>query len=71
MAALALLPITGFTQPAPAVPPVPPVPPVPNYKDKDKDKDKDKPKVPVTWLGVETSSVPRVVSEQLGLNLAG
>src|SRR5213078_5224383 len=25
------------------------------------------PKVPVTWLGVETSSVPRVVSEQLGL----
>jgi len=67
MAALALLPITGFTQPAPAVPPVPPVPPVPNYKDKDKDKDKDKPKVPITWLGVETSSIPRVVSEQLGL----
>ena len=25
------------------------------------------PKVPVTFLGVETSSVPRVVSEQLGL----
>src|SRR5213079_215143 len=58
LAALALLPITGFTQP---------VPPVPNYKDKDKDKDKDKPKVPITWLGVETSSIPRVVSEQLGL----
>ena len=71
LAALALLPITGFTQPAPVAPvaPVPPVPPVQNYKDKDKDKDKDKnmPKVPITWLGVETSSVPRVVSEQLGL----
>src|SRR5205807_532335 len=46
---------------------VPPVPPVPSFKDKDKDRDKDKPKVPVTWLGVETSSIPRVVSEQLGL----
>jgi hypothetical protein len=67
LAALALLPITGFTQPVPPVPPVPAVPPVPNYKDKDKDKDKDKPKVPITWLGVETSSIPRVVSEQLGL----
>jgi hypothetical protein len=69
LAAVALLPITGFAQPVPAVPPVPPVPPVPNYKDKDKDKDKDKniPKVPITWLGVETSSIPRVVSEQLGL----
>src|SRR5438105_8177620 len=67
IAALGLLPITGFTQPVPPVPPVPP--PVPSFKDKDKDKDrdKDKPKVPVTWLGVETSSVPRVVSEQLGL----
>src|SRR5688572_7502186 len=68
IAALALLPITGFAQtpavpPVPAVSPVPPVPPVPHYKDKDK----DYPKVPVTYLGVETSSVPRVVSEQLGL----
>ena len=72
IAALALLPITGFAQtpavpPVQPVPPVAPVPPVPHYKDKDKDKDKDYPKVPVTYLGVETSSVPRVVSEQLGL----
>ena len=69
MAALALLPITGFTQtpPTPPTPPVPPVPPVPPYKEKDKDRDKDRPKVPVTFLGVETSSVPRVLSEQLGL----
>lgn len=71
LAALALLPITGFTQPNPPNPPnppnapIPPVPPVPPYKDKDKDK--DRPKVPVTWLGVETSTVPRVVCEQLGL----
>ena len=67
IAALALLPITGFAQtpPAPPNPPVAPIPPVPPYKDKDKDKDKG-PKVPVTFLGVETSSVPRVVSEQLG-----
>jgi serine protease Do len=68
IAALGLLPITGFAQtpPAPPNPPVAPIPPVPPYKDKDKDKDKG-PKVPVTFLGVETSSVPRVVSEQLGL----
>jgi serine protease Do len=68
IAALALLPITGFAQTPPAPPsaPVAPIPPVPPYKDKDKDKDRG-PKVPVTFLGVETSSVPRVVSEQLGL----
>ena len=72
IAALGLLPITGFTQPPSAPPPnqpnqpIPPVPPIPPYKDKDKDKDRG-PKVPVTFLGVETSSVPRVVSEQLGL----
>ena len=68
IAALGLLPITGFAQtpPAPPNPPVAPIPPVPSYKDKDKDKDRG-PKVPVTFLGVETSSVPRVVSEQLGL----
>ncbi|MDP9099627.1 MAG: PDZ domain-containing protein [Verrucomicrobiota bacterium] len=71
IAVLGLLPITGFAQtppapPNPSVAPIPPVPPVPPYKDKDKDKDRG-PKVPVTFLGVETSSVPRVVSEQLGL----
>ena len=74
IAALGLLPITGFAQTPPAPPPpnqpnqpIPPVPPIPP-KDKDKDRDRDKgPKVPVTFLGVETSSVPRVVSEQLGL----
>jgi hypothetical protein len=75
IAALGLLPLTGFAQTPPAPPstpntpnqPIPPIPPIPP-KDKDKDRDRDKgPKVPVTFLGVETSSVPRVVSEQLGL----
>jgi hypothetical protein len=42
------------------MPPIPPNPP--------RDHERDKaPKVPVTFLGVETSEVPRVVSEQLGL----
>jgi hypothetical protein len=71
IAALALLPITGFAQtpPAPPAPPPPnqPVPPIPP-RDRDKDKDRDKgPKVPITYLGVETSTIPRVVSEQLNL----
>jgi hypothetical protein len=70
LAALSLLPITGFAQPpAPPNPPNPPnapIPPVPPNPPKDRDRDKG-PKVPVTFLGVETSSVPRVVSEQLGL----
>ena len=72
IAALGLLPITGFAQtpPAPPAPPNQPIQPIPPISPRDKDKDKDKdrgPKVPVTFLGVETSSVPRVVSEQLGL----
>ena len=69
IAALSLLPALGFAQPPPAppAPPAPPnapIPPMPPPKDRDRDKG---PKVPVTFLGVETSSVPRVVSEQLGL----
>ncbi|MBA3386827.1 MAG: PDZ domain-containing protein [Chthoniobacterales bacterium] len=82
IAALGLLPITGFSQPPPAppappapgaaaVPPVPPVPAVPPNARGDRDRDHDRgeklPKVPVTYLGVETSSVPTVVAEQLGL----
>ena len=69
IAAFGLLPITGFAQPpAPPNPPSAPLPPTPPTPPKDRDHDRDKgPKVPVTFLGVETSSVPRVVSEQLGL----
>lgn len=71
IAALGLLPVIGFAQtpPAPPNPPIPPNapnPPLPPLPPKDRDRDKG-PKVPVTFLGVETSEVPRVVSEQLGL----
>lgn len=63
IAAIGLLPISGFAQtpPAPPEPPAPPHPPgPPGHHDKG-------PKVPVTYLGVETSQVPDVLSEQLGL----
>ncbi len=62
IAAIAL-PIAGFAQtpPAPPQPPGPHGPPgVPGAHEK-------APKVPMTFLGVETSQVPDVVSEQLGL----
>jgi PDZ domain-containing protein len=58
-----VLPTAGFAQtpPAPPPPPGPHGPPgVPGHHEK-------APKVPMTFLGVETSQVPDVVSEQLGL----
>lgn len=66
-AAATLLPLAGFAQTPPPPPPNAPgqpgqVPPTPPEPPKDK-----RPKVPVTFLGVETSEVPGVVSEQLGL----
>jgi serine protease Do len=69
IAAIALLPITAFTQPPPNPPPPPGQPgqpggPPPGTPPERREK---MPKVPVTYLGVETSDVPRVVSEQLGL----
>src|SRR5206468_1353835 len=63
---IALLPIVAFAQTPPAPPQAPqpprqPHPPgMPGHHEKG-------PKVPVTYLGVETSQVPPVVSEQLGL----
>ena len=49
------------TPPAPPQPPRPPNPPgMPGHHEK-------APKVPVTYLGVETTQVPTVVSDQLGL----
>jgi membrane-associated protease RseP (regulator of RpoE activity) len=57
--------LSGFSQPTPPTPPVPPVPPtapVPPVPRGDRG-----PKVPVTYLGLETSEVPSVVAEQLGL----
>jgi membrane-associated protease RseP (regulator of RpoE activity) len=63
---IALLPIAALAQtpPAPPQPPQPPHPPhppgMPGHHEKG-------PKVPITYLGVDTSQVPTVVSEQLGL----
>src|SRR5947208_4418056 len=57
---IALLPLAGFAQTPPAPPHPPRGPGMPGHHDK-------APKVPVTYLGVETSQVPTVVSDQLGL----
>jgi serine protease Do len=61
IASVAFLRIAGFAQtpPAPPQPPAPPHPPGNHEK---------APKVPAMFLGVETSRVPTVVSEQLGLS---
>src|SRR2546427_12838598 len=63
IAAIGALPISAFTQ-TPPTPPQPPAPPhapgMPGHHEK-------APKVPMTFLGVETSEVPDVVREQLGL----
>ena len=69
----ALLPLATFAQspgpsapqPPPPVPPAPPAPP-PMAHGHMHEHD-DGPKEPVTFLGVETSDVPRVLSEQMGL----
>ena len=63
IAAIAL-PISGFAQTPPPPPPQPPGPHGPPGMPGGHDK---APKVPMTFLGVETSQVPDVVSEQLGL----
>jgi serine protease Do len=52
-------PIAGFAQTPPA-PPQPPAPPPSGHE--------KAPQVPMIFLGVETSQVPTVVSEQLGLS---
>ena len=72
IAAIALLPIVGFTQPPPNPPNSPPPPGPPGQPGQPPggpggDRDRHEKKVPVTYLGVETSDVPNVVSEQLGL----
>jgi len=62
IAAIAL-PIAGFAQ----TPPAPPPPPGPHGPPGIPGGRENAPKVPMTFLGVETSQVPNVVSEQLGL----
>ena len=69
--AVGLIPLTALSQPqtpppAPPNPPAAPVPPVPP-RDRDRDREDRMPKVPVTFLGVETSEVPSVLCDQLGL----
>ena len=67
IAAAGLLPIAALAQ-IPPTPPAPPAPAIAPAPPMGGDHDRDRgPKVPVTYLGVETSSVPNVVSEQLGL----
>jgi len=63
---IALLPIAAFAQPSPA-PPQPPQPPRPPHPPGMPNHHEKRPKVPVTYLGVDTSQVPTVVSDQLGL----
>src|SRR6267378_4064830 len=66
--AIAFLPIAGFAQTPPAPPgPPPPAPQAPPGQPGHKHEHEKAPKVPMTFLGVETSQVPSVVSEQLGL----
>ena len=70
VAAVVLLPIAAFAQPNPPAPPPPPLPPgtpPAGPVGPGGDREHHEKKVPVTYLGVETSEVPRVVSEQLGL----
>jgi serine protease Do len=74
IAIIASLPIAAFAQtpPAPAQPPQPPRPPHPpgmpgHHEPGMPDHHEKRPKVPVTYLGVDTSQVPTVVSDQLGL----
>jgi hypothetical protein len=63
IACVASLPIAGFAQtpPMPPQPPGQPHPMPPGGHEK-------APKVPMIYLGVETSQIPTVVSEQLGLS---
>ena len=56
------MPPVPATQPFPPVAPAPPAPPRGLFHEHD-----DGPKEPVTFLGVETSDVPRVLSEQMNL----
>ena len=69
LAAVSLLPALGFSQTTPAAPPAPPAPHSPAIAPAPPPPDREDrlPKVPVTFLGIETSEVPPVVAEQLGL----
>jgi len=63
LAVIGMIPVIAFSQPpSPPSPPAPPAPPsLPGGRDE------RMPKVPVTYLGVETSEVPSVLCDQLGI----
>src|SRR6476620_8079620 len=63
---IALLTIAAFAQ-TPPPPPQAPQPPRPPHPPGMPGHDEKRPRVPVTYLGVDTSQVPTVVSDQLGL----
>src|SRR5438477_2826726 len=69
IAVAGLIPLTAFSQPQtpPPAPPNPPSAPVPPVPPRDRDREDRMPKVPVTFLGVDTSEVPSVLCDQLGL----
>jgi serine protease Do len=65
---VSLIPLTAFSQPQPPNPPTPPTPPNPPMGPQPpRDREDRRPKVPVTFLGVDTSEVPSVLCDQLGL----
>ena len=65
VAAVAFLPLAGFAQPNPPTPPQPPSPPeAPIPPDGHRHR---APKEPVIFLGVETSTIPSVLCEQMNL----
>src|SRR5215468_9418799 len=63
---IALLSIAAFAQTPPG-PPQAPQPPRPPHPPAMPGHNEKRPKVPITYLGVDTSQVPTVVSDQLGL----
>src|SRR5436190_9462552 len=63
---IVLLPVAGLIRAQPNPPP-PPGPPAPPNQGGPPERYDRMPKVPVTFLGVESSPVPAVVSEQLSL----
>src|SRR5215831_10449843 len=64
--AIALLSIAAFAQTPPA-PPQAPLPPRPPHPPGMPDHDEKRPRVPVTYLGGDTSLMKTIVSDQLGL----
>src|SRR5438132_13238013 len=67
IAVAGLIPLTAFSQPQ-TPPPAPPNPPsAPISPQPPREREERMPKVPVTFLGVDTSEVPSVLCDQLGL----